>query len=51
MSKKLEYVWPVIGLAAVVFSGWLLYHELKGLSAQLQQAGVKAQDIHIDAWE
>lgn len=24
---------------------------LKGLSAQLQQAGVKAQDIHIDAWE
>jgi uncharacterized membrane protein YbhN (UPF0104 family) len=34
MSKKLEYVWPVIGLAAVVFSGWLLYHELKGLSAK-----------------
>ncbi|MBB3810777.1 lysylphosphatidylglycerol synthase transmembrane domain-containing protein [Pseudochelatococcus contaminans] len=33
MKKKLEYVWPVIGLAAVVFSFWLLYKELKGISA------------------
>lgn len=33
MKKKLEYVWPVIGLAAVVFSFWLLYKELRGISA------------------
>ncbi len=33
MKKKLEYVWPVIGLAAVVFSAWLLYRELKDISA------------------
>ncbi|MFT0892403.1 lysylphosphatidylglycerol synthase domain-containing protein [Pseudochelatococcus sp. G4_1912] len=33
MKKKLEYVWPLIGLAAVVFSFWLLYKELKGISA------------------
>ncbi|MDJ1158129.1 lysylphosphatidylglycerol synthase domain-containing protein [Chelatococcus sp. SYSU_G07232] len=33
MKKKLEYVWPVVGLLAVVFSFWLLYKELKGISA------------------
>lgn len=33
MKKKLEYVWPVIGLLAVVFSFWLLYKELRGISA------------------
>ncbi|WP_062228842.1 lysylphosphatidylglycerol synthase transmembrane domain-containing protein [Aureimonas frigidaquae] len=27
-----EYIWPVIGLGAVLFSGWLLYHEVRGLS-------------------
>lgn len=27
-----RYAWPVIGLAAVAFSLWLLYHELRGLS-------------------
>lgn len=27
-----KYIWPVIGLAAVLFSAWLLYHELRGLS-------------------
>jgi uncharacterized membrane protein YbhN (UPF0104 family) len=34
MRKKLEYIWPVVGLLAVVFSFWLLYHELRWLSAQ-----------------
>ena len=33
MRKYLEYAWPVIGLAAVVFSFWLLYRELKIISA------------------
>ena len=27
-----RYFWPAIGLAAVVFSGWLLLHELRGIS-------------------
>ena len=27
-----DYLWPVIGLAAVVFSIWLLYRELRGIS-------------------
>lgn len=27
-----KYIWPVIGLATIGFSAWLLYHELRGLS-------------------
>ncbi|MBE0694075.1 MAG: UPF0104 family protein [Aquamicrobium sp.] len=27
-----RYIWPVVGIAAVAFSIWLLYHELRGLS-------------------
>lgn len=30
--KVKKYLWPVIGIAAVAFSIWLLYHELRGLS-------------------
>jgi uncharacterized membrane protein YbhN (UPF0104 family) len=30
--KVKKYIWPVVGLAAVAFSIWLLYHELRGLS-------------------
>ncbi len=30
--KAKKYLWPVIGVAAVGFSIWLLYHELRGLS-------------------
>ena len=29
LAKK---IWPVVGLAAVAFSIWLLYHELRGIS-------------------
>src|SRR3712207_222527 len=32
MRKVRDFVWPVIGLAAVIVSGWLLYRELRGLS-------------------
>lgn len=32
MKNAREFIWPVIGLAAVVVSGWLLYSELRGLS-------------------
>ncbi|HSP24834.1 MAG TPA: lysylphosphatidylglycerol synthase domain-containing protein [Saliniramus sp.] len=34
MRKKLEYIWPAVGLLAVVFSFWLLYEELRWMSAQ-----------------
>ena len=27
-----KYVWPTIATLAIVFSGWLLYRELRGLS-------------------
>ncbi|MBZ6076517.1 lysylphosphatidylglycerol synthase domain-containing protein [Microvirga puerhi] len=32
MKNVREFLWPVIGLLAVVVSGWLLYRELRGLS-------------------
>ena len=32
MKNVKEFIWPIIGLAAVVVSGWLLYHQLRGLS-------------------
>lgn len=36
LSKK---VWPIIGLAAVALSIWLLYHELRGISfAELEES-------------
>jgi hypothetical protein len=32
MKNAREFVWPVIGLVAVVVSGWLLYRELRDIS-------------------
>jgi glycosyltransferase 2 family protein len=32
MKNAREFVWPLVGLVAVVVSGWLLYRELRGLS-------------------
>jgi glycosyltransferase 2 family protein len=32
MKNVREFLWPIIGLLAVVVSGWLLYRELRGLS-------------------
>jgi glycosyltransferase 2 family protein len=32
MRNAREFIWPVIGLAAVIISCWLLYHQLRGLS-------------------
>jgi hypothetical protein len=34
MKSKLEYLWPVIGLVAVVFSFWLLFKEVRAISAR-----------------
>ncbi len=32
MKNVKEFIWPIIGLAAVVVSCWLLYRELRGIS-------------------
>jgi len=41
MKNKLEYLWPIVGLAAVVFSIYLLSKELKGVEVgQVWQAAV-----------
>jgi uncharacterized membrane protein YbhN (UPF0104 family) len=47
MKHKLEYVWPVIGLVAVVFSFWLLFKELRAISAQDIVDSLRA----ITAWQ
>ncbi|BCH26369.1 membrane protein [Mesorhizobium sp. L-8-10] len=44
--KWKDYVWPAIGLAAVAFSGWLLYGELRGISASDVIAGFQAIPLH-----
>ncbi len=46
MKKYLEYVWPVIGFAAVVFSFWLLLKELKGISVGDLMASLAALSWH-----
>jgi hypothetical protein len=46
MKKIMDYVWPVIGLAAVAFSGWLLWKELRGLSAADVVAALAAIPLH-----
>lgn len=30
--KLRDYLWPVVGILAAIFSGWILYKELQGLS-------------------
>jgi hypothetical protein len=42
MKSKLEYVWPVIGLFAVVFSFWLLFKEVRAISARDIVASLEA---------
>ncbi|TPI79366.1 MULTISPECIES: YbhN family protein [unclassified Mesorhizobium] len=37
-----RYFWPVIGIAAVAFSLWLLIHELRGVSLDDVWAGIAA---------
>src|SRR5919112_1174279 len=32
MKNVREFIWPLIGLLAVIGSGWLLYRELRGMS-------------------
>jgi uncharacterized membrane protein YbhN (UPF0104 family) len=46
MKHAREFVWPVIGLLAVVVSGWLLYHELRGLSAEALWSSLTSIPLH-----
>jgi len=42
MQRIMDRLWPVIGLAAVAFTGWLLFKELRGHSAGEFLAGLRA---------
>lgn len=46
MKKVREFIWPVIGLAAVVISIWLLYRELRGLSLNDVWDSLTAVPLH-----
>ena len=42
LKRYLHYLWPVIGIGAVVLSLWLLFRELRGLSFAEVEAAVTA---------
>jgi len=42
MNRWMEAIWPVVGLAAVVVSGFLLYRELRGHSVEEIVAAFRA---------
>jgi uncharacterized membrane protein YbhN (UPF0104 family) len=44
--KLKSYLWPAIGMAAVAFSLWLLYHELRGISLEDVGEGLAAIPLH-----
>jgi glycosyltransferase 2 family protein len=46
MKQAREFVWPVIGLLAVVVSAWLLYHELRDLSVEALWSSLTAIPAH-----
>lgn len=46
MKNVREVLWPVIGLVAVVVSGWLLYRELRGISLVTVWASLVAIPPH-----
>ncbi|HYI89827.1 MAG TPA: UPF0104 family protein, partial [Beijerinckiaceae bacterium] len=46
MKHAREFVWPVIGLLAVVVSAWLLYHELRDLSLEALWSSLTAIPAH-----
>jgi glycosyltransferase 2 family protein len=46
MKNVREFLWPLIGLLAVVVSGWLLYRELRGLSLDAIWASLSAIPPH-----
>ena len=46
MKNPKEFIWPAIGLLAVVVSGWLLFRELRGLSLADVWASLSAIPSH-----
>lgn len=40
MKRVMDALWPAIGLGALVFSGWLLFRELRGLSLEDVEFGI-----------
>ena len=46
MKRLLDLAWPLIGIAAVVFSAWLLYRELNTLSAEAVIDSLAAIPLH-----
>jgi len=46
MRNVRDFAWPVIGFLAVIVSGWLLYHELRGLSLEAVWASLTAIPPH-----
>lgn len=42
MKNVREFIWPAIGLGAVIVSGWLLYRELRGISLSDLEASLTA---------
>lgn len=41
-----DYIWPVIGLAAVAFSAWLLIHQLRDISLEDVLRSIEAIPLH-----
>ena len=46
MKRALDFIWPLIGIAAVILSGWLLFKELKSISADDVIASLGAIPAH-----
>lgn len=46
MKKISEFIWPLVGLAAVVVSGYLLYRELAGISLAEIKGSLLAIPLH-----
>ena len=46
--KLRKFFWPIVGSAAVVFSIWLLYHELRGVSLDEMKASFVR--IPLQSW-
>lgn len=45
-ARYKNYIWPLVGLVAVVFSAWLLYHELRHLSLDDVADSLEAIPLH-----
>lgn len=46
--KPKKFIWPLVATVAICFSGWLLYHELRGLS--LEELGDSLAAIPSRGW-